>query len=108
MQIFSSYNDGRLTLFFNGELDQHGAHDAMKTIDRLLDEYLPRDCALDMSGLTFMDSSGIALILKAYRRMQLTGGRAWVENAGGQALKVIDASGIERIMHIKLTREVCK
>ena len=108
MQIFSSYNEGCLTLFFKGELDHHGAHDAMRTIDRLLDEYLPRDCALDMSELGFMDSSGIALILRLYRRMQLTGGRAWVENAGGQALRVIDASGIERIMHIKLTREVCK
>jgi stage II sporulation protein AA (anti-sigma F factor antagonist) len=67
---------------------------------RTLDDYLPQDCVVDMGSLTFMDSSGIALILKISRLMGQTGGRAWVENAKGQPLKVIDASGIERLIKI--------
>ena len=100
--------DGGLLVSVRGEIDHHTAAAIRTGMDALLFARRPARLVLDLSAVTFMDSSGIALILKAYRRMQLTGGRAWIENAGGQALRVIDASGIERIMHIKLTREVCK
>lgn len=100
MKVLSSYREGRLTLFFKGELDHHEAAAALRRITQTMDDYLPRDCVVDMSGLTFMDSSGIALILKICRLMAETGGRAWVENARNQPLKVIDASGIERMVKI--------
>ncbi len=77
----------------------------MSAIERLLDEYLPRDCILDLSHLSFMDSSGIALILKLHRRMRECGGRAWVENAAAQPMRVIDASGIERLVRIAAREE---
>ena len=105
MKVLSSYNDGRLTLFFQGELDHHEAAAALRRITRTLDDYLPRDCVLDLKGLTFMDSSGIALILRVARLMAETGGRAWVENAGRQPLKVLDASGIDRLVKIAATAE---
>ena len=100
MKVLSSYCDGRLTLFFQGELDHHEAAAALRRITRTLDDYLPRDCVIDMKGLSFMDSSGIALILKIARLMSETGGRAWVENAGRQPLRVIDASGIDRLVAV--------
>ena len=100
MQIYTSYSEGRLTVYLQGELDHHEAKEALKTIDGILDDCLPRDCVLELSELSFMDSSGIALILKVHRRLRDTGGRAWIENAGGQPLKVIDAAGIERMIQI--------
>lgn len=100
MKVMSSYQEGKLTLFFRGELDHHEAAAALKSISRTLDDYLPRDCVVDMSGLTFMDSSGIALILRVCKLMKETGGRAWVENARNQPLKVIDASGIDRMITV--------
>ena len=105
MKVYSAYRDGRLTIFLQGELDHHEAKRTMDLIERLLDEYLPRDCILDLSGLTFMDSSGIALILKLHRRLTGGGGRAWVENAAAQPLRVLDASGIDRIVNISVTKE---
>ena len=102
MQIYTNYEDGRLTLYLQGELDHHEAKNAMKTIDQILDELLPRHCAIELSELSFMDSSGIALILKVYQRLKDMGGRAWIENADKQPLKVIDASGIERIIKISV------
>jgi len=105
MKVLSSYKEGRLTLFLKGELDHHEAAAALRSITRVLDDYLPRDCVVDMDGLTFMDSSGIALILKICRLMSETGGRAWVENARSQPLKVIDASGIDRMVKITAAEE---
>ena len=100
MKVLSSYRYGRLTLYMKGELDHHEAAAALRKITAAIDDYLPRDCVVDMGELTFMDSSGIALILKICRLMGETGGRAWVENAGRQPLKVIDASGIDRMVQI--------
>ncbi len=100
MKVLSSYADGRLTLYLKGELDHHEASAALRKISAAVDDYLPRDCVVDMAGLTFMDSSGIALILKIARLMAETGGRAWVENVKNQPLKVIDASGIDRVIKI--------
>ena len=100
MKVLSSYRDGRLTLYLQGELDHHEANEALRRISRALDDYLPRDCVVDMGGLNFMDSSGIALVLKVNRLMAETGGRAWVENAKNQPLKVLDASGIDRLLRV--------
>ena len=55
MNISTAFSSGRLTIFLSGELDHHEARCTLNTIDELLDEYLPRDCVLDMAGLTFMD-----------------------------------------------------
>ena len=101
MRVLTTYENGRLMLFLKGELDHHGAKSAMRVIEGLLDEKLPRDCVLELSGLRFMDSSGIALILKVYKRLRETGGRIWVENAQPQPQRVIDASGIDRIVQIR-------
>ena len=100
MKVLSSYQDGKLTLHLKGELDHHEASAVLRQVSRTIDDYLPRDCVVDMEGLTFMDSSGIALILKIARLMAETGGRAWVENARNQPLKVIDASGIDRVINV--------
>ena len=100
MNISTAFAAGRLTIYLAGELDHHEARGAIHSIDELLDEYLPRDCVLDMSGLSFMDSSGIALIIRMSRRMKNLGGRAWIENPAKQPLRVIDASGIDRLVPV--------
>ncbi len=105
MQVLSSYEDGRLTLYLKGELDHHEAAAALRRISRTVDDYLPRECAVDMEGLTFMDSSGIALILKISRLMGAAGGRTWVVNAKKQPLKVLDASGIDRLIQVSSAAE---
>ena len=100
MNISTAFAAGRLTIYLAGELAHHEARGAIRSIDELLDEYLPRDCVLDMSGLSFMDSSGIALIIRMSRRMKNLGGRAWIENPAKQPLRVIDASGIDRLVPV--------
>lgn len=108
MNVLSAYREGRLTIYLHGELDHHAVRESMCAVERLLDEYLPRDCVLDLTDLRFMDSSGIALILKLHRRMRERGGRAWVENAAEQPMRVIDASGIERLVRIAVREEAKK
>lgn len=100
MKIKTTISDSLLRLYFEGELDHHAAKTVMRDIEDAIDRHLPRDLLLDMSGLTFMDSSGIAVVLKAYRRMNEIGGRTRVANVHDQPRRVFDASGIERIIPI--------
>lgn len=53
-----------------------------------------------------MDSSGIALVLNVSRRICRTGGRAWVENPAAQPLRVLDASGIDRLVPVTVPKGV--
>ena len=100
MQILSKQKDGRLELRLIGELDHHAAREAMQEIGRIIDLSLPRDCTLDLGGLTFMDSSGIAVVLNTHKRMAEIGGRTTVSNVPHQPMKVLTASGIYRIVEI--------
>ena len=104
MNISTSFSAGRLTVYLSGELDQHEARRTSESITELMNEYLPRDCVLDLSGLSFMDSSGIAVIVKANRHMKTIGGRLWVENPARQVLRVIDAAGLERMIPVETGR----
>ena len=72
----------------------------MSEVDRLIDGRLPHDLFLDLSGLSFMDSSGIALILRIHKRMRELDGRLWVINPTDQPQRVIDAAGIDRLVPI--------
>ncbi len=105
MKVFSEYREGRLTIYLHGELDHHEAKQSMALIDGLIERHLPRACVLDLGHLQVMDSSGIALMLKLSRRLGKAGGRLWVERAAGQPLRVIDASGIDRMIQITAGKE---
>ena len=100
MELSSEYSTGKLTLYLKGELDHHSSRAILSDMDELLDEYMPRDCAINLSRLSFMDSSGIALIIRVSRRMSALGGRTWIENPSKQPYRVIDAAGIERLVPV--------
>ena len=104
INIRTTYSAGRLTVFLDGELDHHEAKNTICKVEELLDEQLPRECALNLSGLSFMDSSGIAVIIKISRRMKALGGRIWIENPAKQPLRVLDASGIDRLIPVAISR----
>lgn len=67
MTIKPEYREGCLRLSFQGELDHHSAEKALREAEGIIDRYLPKNCILDLSGLSFMDSSGIAVILRIHR-----------------------------------------
>ena len=80
-----THDDGRcLTLRLVGELDHAAAQTVMPGIEDAVEEYLPRRCVLDLTGVSFMDSSGIAVILKTDRLLRQTGGALALSGVPGQ------------------------
>ena len=98
MKYAASFASGRLMIYLSGELDHHAAGEAIRVISELIEDNMPRECILEFSGLSFMDSSGIAVIINAGRKMKSLGGKLSVENPAPQARKVLEASGIDRLI----------
>ena len=76
MEVISSGDARELTLTLRGELDHHGAKEVMQKLEWELDSALPVKLTLDFSGVSFMDSSGIAVVMRALKRMRAMGGSA--------------------------------
>lgn len=101
MAVTSAVMDRELTLSVTGEVDHHAAAQIMAEIERQVEERLPRVLILDLGGVTFMDSSGIAVVLRCYKRAGELGGSLTVRNTPAQALKVLKAAGLERMIHFE-------
>lgn len=87
-----------LTLYLQGELDHHQAQIVSSQIRQLVDENLPRKLILDLSGLTFTDSSGIAVLLRASRAMKELEGSLDIIQVPPQPLRLFQTAGLEKIL----------
>ncbi len=104
MQYTSLLQDKRLTILLSGEIDHHSARQTMEAITSKIDVYLPRRCVLDFGGVTFMDSSGIAIVIHTLRAMEELGGQVWLANIPAQPMKVLRAAGIEKLVRLDAER----
>ena len=101
MQFTSFLQDGRLTVALTGEIDHHCAKSYISGIAAKIEAYTPDVCVLDFRDVTFMDSSGIAVVINALRAMNQIEGRLVLSDISPQPLKVFRASGIDKLVEIK-------
>ena len=90
----------RVTAFLSGEIDHHTAAAMREEIDKAIAFNQPKMLKLDYSGVTFMDSSGVGLVMGRYRAMQPYGGQIIVANLSPSIYKVMRLAGIEKIAKI--------
>ena len=101
MQFTSFLQDGRLTVALTGEIDHHCAKSYIGAIAAKIEAYTPDVCILDFRDVTFMDSSGIAVVINALRAMTQIEGRLVLSGISPQPMKVFRASGIDKLVDIK-------
>lgn len=101
MHLTSYLQDGRLTISLTGEIDHHCAKAYMNTITGKLEAYTPKLCILDFQEVTFMDSSGIAVVINALRHMSRLEGRLLLSGLRDQPLRVFRAAGIDKLVEIE-------
>ena len=101
MTIQYQQQDGELRVFLSGELGHHEAIQLMGRLGTLLEQHLPARTVLDLAGLEFMDSSGIAVVVQTARRCRDCGSVLQVVNTPAQARKVFTCAGIHRLVDIR-------
>lgn len=101
MPITVTSQNGAATVALIGEIDHHGARSMMAQLEDAVATRLPTHLTLDMSAVTFMDSSGIAVLLRAKRQMDQLGGDLRVTSIPTQARRVLDAAGVGRLITLE-------
>ena len=101
MHFTSFLNNGQLTVALTGEIDHHCAKQYIQAIAGKIEAYTPEVCILDFRDVTFVDSSGIAVVINALRGMSQIEGKLMLTGICEQPMRVFRASGIDKIVEIK-------
>ena len=101
MRFTSFLEDGRLTVALTGEIDHHCAKQYIEAIAAKIEAYVPDLCVLDFRDVTFVDSSGIAVVINALRSMTQIEGKLVLCGILPQPMRVFRASGIDKLVEIK-------
>lgn len=106
MPVTVKNKNGIMTAFIKGEIDHHTAPEIRETID---DAFVSVESVellvLDFSEVTFMDSSGVGLVMGRYRLVAGRGKKLRVDNLSSRDYKIMKMSGIEKLAQIN-TKEV--
>ena len=98
MPVKCTQQERTLTARLVGEIDHHAAKEIMVELAEQIDAALPEHLVLELKEVTFMDSSGIAVLLNAWRRMAQLEGTMVVREVPPQADKVLKAANLERLI----------
>ncbi len=90
-----------VTAYLSGELDHHTAKQMREEIDCAVELNMPTLLVLDFSGISFMDSSGIGLVMGRYRNLQKTGAVLHISGAAPNIYKVLKLAGIEKLAKLE-------
>ena len=98
MIIAHRYNGKTLEVTLQGELDHHTAVETRERLDALLAGRNVQNVILDLSKLTFMDSSGIGVLIGRYKLVHRKGGHMAVRGVPSQVDRVLELSGVYQII----------
>ncbi|NLL30959.1 MAG: anti-sigma F factor antagonist [Clostridiales bacterium] len=93
-------NEDKLIVTLMGELDHHSAEEVRVKIDDRIDRDNIKKVILNFKGVTFMDSSGIGVVIGRYKKMQNRDGKLCVAEINKSVGKVFEISGIYKIINI--------
>lgn len=97
----TAFNDGsRLCVKLTGEIDHHEAKDIRERLDKLIFENRPRALVVNLSGIVFMDSSGLGLILGRYKLMKEIGGEMYLNEPTERVRKILSMAGVDRMIKV--------
>ena len=86
-----------------GDIDHHSAKEMRETIDEAVTRAQVRELDLDFKDVTFMDSSGIGLVMGRYKLMQELGGSLHLVNIASHLKKVMVLAGLDRLAVMEKT-----
>ena len=98
--IEGAVHGGLAAVALRGELDIRSAPDLRAWITKALDDGVTQ-VVLDVSGVAFMDSSGLGVLVGAHKRLARVGGRLSVVGVSGPVGRLLTATGLIRIFEVR-------
>ena len=101
MNVTIESSGNLIIAYLIGEIDHHSSTLIRDKIDNTLSFKKPQHLILDFKNVTFMDSSGIGLVMGRYRLMQGFRGTLEIRNVTHQTKKLMELAGLGSIAIIK-------
>lgn len=92
--------DKRLIVYLSGEIDHCAAGEWRREIEARIAERPTDELWLDFSNVSFMDSSGVGMIIGRYKTMQALGGRVIACGLHPPVDRLFHLAGLHRIIEI--------
>lgn len=89
-----------LLIKITGELDHHVATKIKENADSKMCSTNAVNVIFDLSQMTFMDSSGIGVLMGRYKKTRTLGGKTVVFGINAETLRIINMSGIDKIIKV--------
>ena len=99
-------NNDTLIAQLDGEIDHHTARGIREKIDSEIENNSPKKLVLDFTDVTFMDSSGIGLIMGRYKQMKALNGELKIKNPSPNTLRVFKLAGVDRLAQIERSETI--
>lgn len=96
---------GVLVVALEGELDLNSADQYREAIDRMVMRMDAMYLVFDLSKVTFIDSSGLGMMLGRYKKIEQKGGRSAMCGICPRLSRMIEVSGLRKLMPVYETRE---
>ena len=100
MYLSVEKHKNNLVVQFKGELDHHTTESVREKIDQQYFDQKIKNIILDLRGLTFMDSSGIGLIMGRYRNCIDKNGLVAIVSDNAYVDKILRMSGLLKIINV--------
>jgi len=109
MPVTVKNKNGIMTAFIKGEIDHHTAPEIRESIDDAFTTVENTELlVLDFSDVTFMDSSGVGLVMGRYRLVAGKGKKLRVDNLSKRDYVIMKMSGIEKLAETNQRKEVAR
>ncbi|MBS3872857.1 MAG: anti-sigma F factor antagonist [Firmicutes bacterium] len=105
MEIDLRYRGNVLVVTLKGELDHHAADKLRQLVEKELDKEIAIHLLFNLPGLTFMDSSGLGVILGRYRRVNAAGGKVGACSLHPYIERLYQMAGLPRIIPVYESEE---
>ena len=100
MPVILEVKEKTIIAYISGEVDHHTAKGIRSEIDSEIERINPEKVILDFSAVTFMDSSGIGLVMGRYKIMLTLSGTVLIQNPPDHIKKVMRLAGLDKIANI--------
>ncbi|AEB75697.1 anti-sigma F factor antagonist [Clostridium botulinum] len=87
-----------LIVHMDGELDHHTAEEVRNRLDDRIERNGVNRLIMDFLNVSFMDSSGIGVVIGRYKKVSTRGGKVCMIGATGAVKRVFELSGIFKII----------
>ena len=105
MDLLFKRKNKTLIILITGDIDHHTSKELRRQTESALMQLGGRNIIFGFENVTFMDSSGIGMLIGRYKQLQVFGGRIAIAGAQGKTAEILQLSGLKDLLPLFETVE---